>query len=580
MATDAQPTFSPRPKPNLPAPGLAARARVALNSDVLTATLLFTLFTVLYWATRSHYNTFDAVSYANQIGRVYETTHDRHWLFHPHHLLFNFVNYGLWRTARALGYGGGPLVVMQRLNAVLGALGLAAFYLTLRRLMPRSHGLPVLLTGGLALSFGYWVCATDGRVNMPSLTCLLLAFWQLCRTLEEVTPRRAAAVGVLAGLAVLFHESAGLFVVVGLAGVILSDVSPLLLPLTARQTRRRVILAYGGAWGVTIALPYLLVGILGLHLHSPGDFRRWMSSYAELGWWWSFNIPHNLRLDLYAFRHAAFAEPPGKQGTFSLARRIPLDVRLLYFGALAGWLVAVYAFFAALPLLWRSHQRRILIVCVIWILLYAAFFTVWCPGYFVFWVPVLVPAGLPLALGMSHYRFGRSGLLVNWLVGLWIVVYATVNWTDSIRPHRLPDASPFQRIAADVKAHTRPGDVVLLAGAGNQAQCEVDIPYFAGRDVVSLHTLLTRSHNDKAAAFAVARAQMTQTWATGHAVYGLDELWQGAQAWAALGKRHPGVTRSDLRNWAVRSPKPAWTDAHGRPVWRLVPPPSPPGGTL
>ena len=237
--------------------------------------------------------------------------------------------------------------------------------------------------------------------------------------------------------------------------------------------------------------------------------------------------------------------------------------------------MAVYAFFAALPLLWRSHHRRILIICVLWTLLYAAFFTIWSPGYFVFWVPVLVPTGLLLALGMCHHRAGRSGVLVNWLVGLWIALYATVNWTDSIRPHRAPDASPFQRIAADVKAHTRPGDEILLAGAGEQAQCEVDVPYFAGRDVISLHTLLTRAHNDKGAALSVAQAQMAQTWASGHAVYGLDELWHGAQAWDALRKRHPGIAPADLQPWAVRAPQPAWIGPHARPVWRLLPPSSP-----
>ncbi|MBV9849309.1 MAG: glycosyltransferase family 39 protein [Armatimonadetes bacterium] len=571
MATDAKPTYPARGNQARPAPGPASRALAALHSDALAATALFVVCVALYWATRTHYNTFDAVSYANQIGRVYEATHDPHWLFHPHHLLFNVVNYGLWRAARALGYGGGPLIVMQRLNAVLGAAGIAIFYLSLRRLMHRSHGLPALLAAGLALSFGYWVCATDGRVNMPSLACLLLAFWLLCRTLEEGRVGRAAAAGALAGLGVLFHESAGLFVLVGLAAVMLADVSPLLLPIPARRLRTRMLLAYGGAWAATVGLPYLLVGALALHLRSPAEFRHWMTSYAELGWWWNFDIPHNLRLDLYAFRHAAFAEPPGKQGTFWLAHRIPLGHLLLYLGALAGWLIAVYAFFAALPLLWRSHHRRILIVCMIWILVYAAFFTVWSPGYFVFWVPILVPTGLLLALGMSHYRAGRSGRSVTCLVGCWIALTAAVNWTNSIRPHRLPDASPFQRVAADVKAHTVPGDVILLAGAGSLAQCEVDIPYFAGRDVISLHTLLTRARNDKAAALAAARAQAAQTWASGHAVYALDELWHGAQAWNALAKKHPGVGPSDLTGWAVRAPTPAWTDKHGRPVWRLAP---------
>ena len=561
MATDARPTYLPAE-----AVSLRQRAVTVLLSDTLLAALLFVGFALLYGATLTAYNTFDAVSYANQIGRVYEATGDRHWLFHPHHLLFNITNYGIWRAAQAGGYVGGPLVVMERVNSVLGASGIALFYLTLRRLMARSRGLPALTAIGLGVSFGYWVCATDGRVNMPSLFLLLAAFFGLCRMPLGGSRRSAAGVGMLTGLALLYHESAGLFLPVGLAGIALTAQHPAM--------RVRLLLVYAAAWAATVCLPYFLVATLALHLHSWAAFHTWTTEYAELGWWWSFNVPHNLRLDLYALRHAAFAEPPGKQGTFSLARHIPLNIRLLYFGALAGWLVSVYAFFAALPLLWRSHHRPTLIACLIWIGCYATFFTFWCAGYFVFWVPVLVPISLLLTLGLCHFRSGRSGLWVNWLVAFWIVLSAAVNWADSIGPHLSPEANPFRRIAADVKAHTHPGDLVLLAGAGDQAQDEVFLPYFADRDVVSLHTLLTRAHNHSAAAYAAAQAQMQSAWASGHAVYGLDELWHGLAAWNALDRRHPGVGPSDLTGWAVRAPVPAWIDLHGRPVWRLLPPPT------
>ncbi len=542
----------------------ARRIADGLYSDATVAALLSIGFGLLYWLTRTRYNTFDAVSYANQIGRLYIATGDRRWLFHPHHLLFNVTDFLLWHMARAGGYVGGPLVVMQRVNAALGAGGVGLFYLTLRRLVTRSHGLPALTTAGLALSFGYWVCATDGRVNMPSLFFLLLAFYALCRSRSRLSLRAAALIGALAGLAVLYHESAGLFLPVALAGVGLTA--------SDRAPRARGVLACGAAWGVTVIVPYALVSTLALHLHSWRAFHQWTTEYAELGWWWSFDIPHNLRLDLYAFRHAAFAEPPGKQGTFTLARRVPLDIRALYFGALAGWLLAVYAFFAALPLLWRSHHRPILIVCLLWVALYAAFFTVWCAGYFVFWVPVLVPTGLLLALGMSHFRSSHRGRWVNGLLGVWVLLLAAVNWADSIGPHLRADADPFQRIAANVRAHTRPGDLLLLAGAGDQGPCEVFVPYFADRDVISLHTLLTRAHNDKSAAYANSMAQMQAAWSSGHAVYGLDELWHGPEAWNALQRRHPGVAPVDLTSWAVRAPVPAWTDIHGRPVWRLMPP--------
>lgn len=572
MASDAKPTHSrlashspySHPKKTLFA--------LAQASTLLPAALLFFAALALYASTQTRANTFDAVSYANQIGRLYPRTHDLHWLFHPHHLLFNATGYILWRLVKVFGYVGGALPVLQSLNSVLGAAGIAVFYLTLRRLLQRSRWLPLLVSVGLAVSFGYWICATDGRVNMPSLFLMLCAFSVLCRLMQTPQVRLAVVVGTLSGAAVLFHESAGLFVVVAGAGVLLAEDDPLLLPAAMKIRRRRMLLAFGGAWAGTTLLPYLLVGVLGLQLHSATAFRHWMSSYSELGWWWDFHILHNLRLDLYAFRHAAFVEPPGKQGTFHLNHKVPFALSRLYFAALLGWMAAVYAFFAALPLLWRSHNRRTMSVCLIWIVVYTAFFTVWSPGYFVFWVPVLVPTGIMLALALAHYRARRGGLATNWLVGAWIVLYAVLNAQASILPHLAENSDPFRRMAADFRAQTRPGDFALVAGAGDGGPLEVTLPYFADRDVVSLHTLLTRRRNDKALAFADAQTQINAALSEGRAVYALDEAVPGhnARAQNALALRHH-VTPADLQSFLAPYQRTlAWISPRG-PVWRLTP---------
>lgn len=573
MATDAKPTYAGRGRARPAADAQAVRALW------LPAAALFVGLIALYWLTATRCNTFDAVSYADQIGRLYPRTGDRHWLFHPHHIFFNATGYVLWRLARALGYAGGPLPVLQRLNAVLGAAGATVFYLTLRRLMQRSRWLPFLVALGLSVSFGYWICASDGRVNMPSIALLIGAFAVLCRLLERGTPTRALALGGLSGVAVLYHESTGLFFLVGLAGVLLAPRDPLLLPGAARRRRGEMLAAYAGAWAATVCVPYLLVGTLGLGLHSVAAFRHWMTTYSELGWWWNFHIPHNLRLDANALRSAAFHEPPGHRGTFTLARRVPAPMRVLYWTTLAGWLVAVWAFFRALPLLWRLHHRPLLIVCVLWIALYAAFFTVWNPGYEVFWVPVLVPISTLLSLVAAHYRARRGGLLVNWLVGVWIALAATLNAVASIGPHLHRSSDPFQRAAADVRAHTRPGDLIVVAGAGDLGQAEVDIPYFAGRDVVSLHTSLARAHDDKTRAWGTIQSAIDQTLASGHDVYAFTDFVFNTHTWSDLRRHHPSLVRDDLQApsapghvFAPYDRSLAWEGIPGHgPMWRLTP---------
>ena len=554
-------------------------SRAALPVAVLPALLLLCGTFWLYCVTRTAANTFDAVSYANQIAHLYPRTHDLHWLFHPHHLLFNALGYVLWRTARFCGYGGGSLPVLQTLNAVLGSAGVSLYYLTLRRLLQRSRGLPVLIALGLALSFGYWICATDGRVNMPSTFLMLAAFAVLTRFLAAPRPALAAWTGCLAGAAALFHESAGLFVVVGLAGVLLAEDPALLLPAARKQRRVRAAAVYVRAaavylvaWAATAGLPYLAVGVLALHLHSLAAFRAWSESYSELGWWWDFHVLPNLASDGYAFRHAGFVEPGSRPSTFTLSPHLPPVQLGLYVVSVLGWLGGAYAVAASLPQLWRSHTRNLVVVLLLWIAVYAAFFTVWSPGYFVFWVPVLIPASLLLALTLAHYRARRGGLAANWLVGGWIAAYAVLNLLVGVLPHLSPQSDPFRRIAADVRAHTRPGDVVLVAGAGDGGPCEVALPYFADREVISLHGLLTTKRDDKAAALSAAQADIGSVLASGHAVYALDEVVpsHNAKTLAALSAKHHGLTAADLKT--LLSPYArtlAWQSGRG-PVWRLT----------
>ena len=538
--------------------------RTALTSSRLPAALLFLGTLLLYWNTRTAANTFDAVSYANQIAHLYPRTGDPHWLFHPHHLLFNALGYALWRAAQFCGYRGGSLVVLQSLNAVLGASGIVVYYFTLRGLLQRSRGLPLITALGLALSFGYWICATDGRVNLPSVFLMLAAFSALTRFMAAPRLSLAALTGALAGGAVLFHESAGLFAAVGLAGA--------LLPSPGWKQRRQMAVAYLGAWGLTAALPYLVVGVFVLHLRSVSAFHAWSAEYTELGWWWDFHIWHNLGSDFYAFRHAGFVEPGSRASTFTLGGHLPLLLLGLYWAAVAGWLGSAYLILVSLPQLWRSPSRNLALVLALWIGVYAAFFTVWSPGYFVFWVPALIPASTLLALTLAHYRARRGGVLANWLLGIWIAVYAALNLQVSILPHLAPSSDPFRRISADVRAHTQRGDVVLVAGAGDGGPCEVALPYFADRDVVSLHGLLTKRREDKAAALGLVQEEIAAALSSGHAVYALDDVIpsHNAKALAALSAKH-ALTEADLKQ--LLSPylrTLAWQSPRG-PVWRLFP---------
>ena len=548
-------------------------------------TVIFSISLLVYGLTRTHLNTFDAVAYANQIGLTAETGKLRP-LFHPHHLLFNALGYLWWRIAQTLGYRGGPLAVMQEMNAVLGAAGLTLYHATLRRLQP-SGPLPLLVTLCLAGSFGYWICATDGRVNMPSIVLMIAAFHTLICFREAQTTRLAAVIGALAGAAVLFHESAGLFGIAGAFGVFSST----------HSLKRCLMALYASAWIAAVAVPYVLVGVFVLHFTSWAAFHGWAGAYAERGWWWDFHVIHNLRLDLFALRHAIFVEPLGRAAlaplhTLGLAGVISLWG--LYGGALAGLLGAGALIARTLPRLLRSPEQSLTLTCLLWVGVYALFFTVWCPGAFVFWVPTLIPLGAWLLLSLTPPRLdsgknltptlslerrGRreaTGEVPLWLpkigtrglLTLWFSSYTLLNFLTGVLPYLKPVAGLSQRVAADITAHTPPRALIVVAGVGDDAQCEVDVPYFAHRPVLSLHGLLAHAQTFPA---AQSEVQMTfdRAFGAGRNVYVLDELWANRRTVSALRRQCPEISAVQVQAlFAAYRPVPAWRGPRGI-VWKL-----------
>lgn len=533
-------------------------------------TLAIVIF-VVYWLTRAHYNTFDAVSYANQIENLYPTTHNLKWLFHPHHLLFNVSGYLLWKLGLVFKPTLSVLAVLETFNAVLATAGMVVFYRLQKLLIGRTKWLPVLVTLGVAFSFGYWICATDARVNMPSCFFLIIAAYAMIVALHSDSVYYLKVSGAAAGIAVLYHESAGLFLAVGILAAFFLSTQIKTETQSRFSARSKCILNFAIPWAACVLFAYAVVAVLFLHLDTVHAVRSWMDSYSELGWWWNWQIFHNIRLDAYAFRHAAFVEPPGKQGTFHLSRQVPHGLEILYFAVLAGWFVALYTFCSALPILGKTHHSKTTWLCMTWIAVYAIFFTVWSPGYFVFWVPVLFPVAILLSLVLSHYRGRRWGAVVNYIVAAWVAILFSVNIVTSIGPHAKGGSDPFRRIAAEVAAHTTTKDLIIVAGAGDLAQSEVDIPYFAHRDTLSVHSVLTHVRENVPSFINEANKTINDTLSVGGTVYVFDDLVHGGKTLIALQQRHPELNRTTIDSMFNGSKLvPAWKGSHGL-VLRLLP---------
>lgn len=551
------------------------RLSTALALDrTLTATILCVAFASLFLFTRAQYYTFDSVSYAYSILR-FDRTGDRFALYHPHHLLFNVTGWLLWRLCRQFGYIGGPLEVLKTMNGVLGGIGIGLLSLTLRSVLTRSRALAVILPIGLGLSFGYWVCATDGRVNMASVVLSIAAFYALVLTMQSPTSRRALATGVVSAIAMLYHESAGLFLLVGWLGIWLAEYAQG-AEEEERRARLKLLGIYTAAWLAVTIIPYMIVGVGYLHLRSAAGFKDWAARYAILGWWWDFRILHNLRSDAYAIRKCLFTEPTGKQGTFYIDRGSTLFGFWAYIAALAGWLIATYEGLIALPLLLKTHYRRYIAITIVYIVVNTAFFTVWQPDYFVFRVSTVMAMCLLMAIVSSHYRAQRYGPLWLAAIGIWIALYGMSNYILSIGPHVDPKSNPYMVMADDIRHRTDPRDLIVMPGAGFGAQDEVYIPYFAQRDVFSIHTEMAHHHEDYALMARALQSQMARARASGGTVYVFDDIYEPGLAEAMLLRQH-NITRPMLLSlFAGQLRTKAWVTPRRDPMWRLTGPQTPP----
>jgi hypothetical protein len=585
-----------------------ARARGALSGCARAGAgawgyaYLFLLFALLYRLTASRDYTFDSLSYALQIER-FTRTGEYSWLFHQHHLLFNALGLGAFRAFRAAGLQVGTLDALQGMNALLGAAGVVLFAWIAGHVC-RHRGAGLLAGAGLGLSYGYWTCSTDGRVNIAGVVVLAgvlgaMAVLLGARSMESRASylRWAGVLGGLHLLAVLLHQSHAL----------LAPAAVLALWLSPGRPRWQGIGVYLATTLGLGTLAYTVASVLANGSSEPSRVLAWAMTYAHRGHWWSLDLGRNLLLDARALRHVFVAQPALAGGDAPAGG----DLLFLLAGSLAagGAVVAVAwgairylarvgesdprgrgirrsrywftprrpaSFDAPVGSLWTragyrigrwAHAalrdfeamtgipgpaqagalmasagglRRLYAVLGVWGFAYAAFFTFWNPGYFAFWVPILIPAWLLAALFLASTP-GRR--LWRWAGAMaLLLLLATNNAIVGIGPHARPENNGRLQKALAVRESTRPGDVIVVAGTGDYADAEVYLPYFARREVLAVNTYLTGAPS-LSVGLEQLRVEMDRTLEAGRRLFIHEELLSSEGPYAALRARH-GMTRA------------------------------------
>ncbi len=512
-------------------------------------------FFCLYITTLTHAYTFDTVSYALGL-RQFLATGDAKFLFHPHHLAFGPASWAMYQFVNWIAPGVSPIVGLQVFTCLMAAIGVAAL---VAWLYESTDSLWVAVMGGLCLggSYGWWFCATDGRANVASAAMLICVIYALGRMLRHSSKAWAGVAGILLALTCLLHESHGLFVLPALLAAWLTDGSR-----AQRLMRVKALLAGLIAF---LVIPYALVMLTAFHFHSPADAVRWLFSYWDAGLWWDFNVSKNVLRDAQGL-HRFFT---GQNLTYE---NWHLDLGGAWGGysALMWWTLALGAFVGLVRGVWFRAWKWLAPLGLA-LVLYCGFFTVWTPGYVVFWLTQGFLLIILMAVGW------RWGVLTNAfkiaLTALPITMIA-ITFQGAISQKMDPGQNVQFRAANALAKVVKPKSVVIASGMGRFAEMEVYAPYFARTPVIALHTVWRRNKGDTAKSIAYVQHEIRWNLNNETPVYLFGDILHDAEAQTEM-KRRYGITQHDAREMLTGFKRTRVGSFRGIPIDRLTNAPKP-----
>lgn len=366
----------------------------------------------------------------------------------PHnHILYRPIGRSVYSAARALGYAGNSLWILQILNAVLGAAGIGLAYLIFERVT--RHKLAAAgATFWLATSFQYWYVSTD--VDYIILAAVFSAA-SLVFVVRGSGRLSAIPAGIFLALAILTWQ-ASIFLLPGL-----------LLIWSLRANRRGPLLLAGTAAPIA-GFAYIALGVFVYDVRGVAGFFAWLFRYGA-----------GQTLPMWGqWRFARAFESLGS-GIRSL---VPVllwasPVEILKSGIHVRWGIAVDAAvlcsvaLLALPAFTGSFRmsRRHQHAAFLFLAGYASFIPFiawWDPGQPLWFVipNIMLAAFLAVAWDALLSRRRMQFIFVGCLVTV-----AGANFFSTFRP-RHNQLGPARQIAQCVSEHMSVADLVITAEWG------------------------------------------------------------------------------------------------------------------
>jgi len=402
------------------------------------AILVFAVTLIVYLSlpTRIYYG--DGVGFADAV----ESAHsDPALLFHPNHLIYNVIGYGIWTGVQFVHPQVRALNVLQGLDSFFGAASAALLCIILYELFESPY-ISLWLSFGFAFTATWWKFSTDADSYVASTFFLIASVLHLLPSRKS----RPATLALTHSAAMLLHQLALLFFPACLIG----------LWYQTRNLPRKKRLADLSQYAILAS--FMTIAAYGLAFHFSqgnldlGKMARWMFSHSE---------------------DSAFSLEVGRNLVTSVAGNVKLFVggRMQFiretwgaFSVLSA--AAAIGLFAVL--IWRLKHRGvptlqrpnskfapIVLFSVVWIFVYAAFLFFWLPQN-TFYRLFYLPAFVLLAGTFTASSKTQSRSVLALIVGIMFCV----NLGFAIYPAAQPALNRTEIFARSMQDVWKPGTTV------------------------------------------------------------------------------------------------------------------------
>ena len=408
------------------------------NTTPRLALLVFAVTLIVYLSlpTRIYYG--DGVGFADAI----ESAHsDPTQLFHPNHLLYNFMGYVIWTASQVIHPQARALNVLQATDSVFGAAAAALLCYILFELFESPY-IAVWLSFGFAFTATWWKFSTDADSYVASTFFLIASLLFLLPSRKS----KPASLALTHSAAMLFHQLALLFFPVCLIALWYQTRD------YPREKRFTILGQYAILAALITTAAYGFAFRFSQGALNLGRMAHWISSHSEDSEF-SFDVGRNL-----------IASVAGNVKLF-VGGRVPF-IRETWGPFIALSAVAAIALFVVL--IWSLKQRGvpavrrpdgkfapIVLFSVVWIFVYAVFLFFWLPQntfYRLFYLPAFILlAGTVIA---SSKAWTQS------VLALVVGILFFVNLGFSVYPAAQPELNRTELFAKSMQEVWKPGTTV------------------------------------------------------------------------------------------------------------------------